>query len=369
MALAALYVYAIPVTALDSKEKIVTSVSVVFFGSAIGHIIGLLVGVSVLGCLAATVLVGPRVIFAMSRDGMLPKFASDIHPDYFTPGNAIVLQAIMTSILVFSGTFDTLLDYITVPSVFFSGLNGVGLFVLRMRQRSEENAQVYKTFGYPLVPGLFVVGMMWIVINTVLKNPTNSIWGLAMVCIGIPIYYLIKVVHLSYSVADSKDLLTIPPELCRGGKPCELLPSALAALEDMVAEAKKTNIDIVVISAHRTRDFQKELFEDAQQRHGKSHAIRWVAPPGRSEHHTGYVVDLADLNCPEYDDEPGFENTPAGLWLLENGPRFGFKLSFPKNNWQKIGYEPWHWRFEGTLDAYAQFHHGIWNKITHIVFS
>ena len=192
ISLVALYLYAIPVTSSIGKERIVTAVASVLFGTVVGKVVGSLVAVSVLGCLTASILVGPRVIYAMAKDGFLPKFAAQVHPRFFTPGKAIVLHAVLACLLLISGTFEQLLDYVTVPSVLFAALNGVGLFFVRARNQSDEGASVYKSFGYPVLPTLFVMGMLWIVGNTILKDPTNSLWGLGMVAFGIPLYVIWK---------------------------------------------------------------------------------------------------------------------------------------------------------------------------------
>ena len=113
---------------------------------------------------------------------------------------------------------------------------------------------------------------------------------------------------------------------------------------------------IVVISSHRTFEEQVELHKKAEERHGKGKGSLWVAPAGYSEHHTGYVFDLADRERPETDDEPPFENTPAFAWLRGNGEKFGFELSFPKGNGQNVSYEPWHWRFVGDERSKRVFH-------------
>lgn len=152
-------------------------------------------------------------------------------------------------------------------------------------------------------------------------------------------------VHFPYSVADESLLEPIPSRYCRDQKVHRLLPSALQAFETMAKAAEQEGVFLIVYSAFRNFEFQRLLFEDAEQRHGKGMGSVWVAPPGHSEHHTGEVVDIGDGDFPDCDDESTFETTPACAWLFANAQRFGFKLSFPPNNPQGIGYEPWHWRF------------------------
>jgi len=117
----------------------------------------------------------------------------------------------------------------------------------------------------------------------------------------------------------------------------------------MVAAASAEGVRLIPISGFRTVAYQKVLFRRACRRYGsEKKAARWVAPPGHSEHHTGWSLDLGEESSPETDVDASFENTRAFRWLEENASRFGFELSFSKDNPQGIGYEPWHWRYVGA---------------------
>lgn len=192
--LAALYLYALPVTAPEAKTRIATAASTVFFGETVGKVVGGLVAVSILGTLSATILTGPRIVYAMAKDKLFPSMAQDVHPVFATPGKAIWFEAAWASILAITGTFDMLLDYVTVPSVFFAAFAVVGLFVVRARNHSDADSVPFKTLGYPVLPGLFVLSMFWIIVNTVLdpKARAESLWGLLIVSLGIPTYFIWK---------------------------------------------------------------------------------------------------------------------------------------------------------------------------------
>ena len=79
------------------------------------------------------------------------------------------------------------------------------------------------------------------------------------------------------------------------------------------------------------------------------------APPGYSEHSTGYAIDVGDGNYPDTHFEVEFEQTPAFKWMKRFASKYHFVLSFPPNNKQGVTYEPWHWRFEGTVNALREF--------------
>ena len=141
------------------------------------------------------------------------------------------------------------------------------------------------------------------------------------------------------------------------GRVVELRAPAAQSFLKMVAAARAEGVGIVPISGFRPVAYQKNLFDRAVKRYGSEQkAARWVAPPGYSEHATGWALDLGDESQRNTDIEQRFKSTPAARWLSENARRFGFELSFPPHNSQGVNHEPWHWRFVGTDEARALFH-------------
>lgn len=133
---------------------------------------------------------------------------------------------------------------------------------------------------------------------------------------------------------------------------------AAKAYKEMVAAAQADGVSIVPLSAFRSVKDQQELFfEVSRERNQRPQERANVsAPPGHSEHHTGYAIDIGDSSVPAVNLSPDFENTPAFQWLQTNAARYSFELSFPKNNEQGVTYEPWHWRFVGDSDSLAMFY-------------
>lgn len=132
------------------------------------------------------------------------------------------------------------------------------------------------------------------------------------------------------------------------GRIVRLRTEAAEAFRAMQEAARKAGVELTPISGFRTRNYQDGLFSRAIRKYGdRQSAARWVAPPGYSEHHTGFAVDIGALERPETDVESTFEETPAFAWLQDNAHRFGFEMSFPRDNPQGVSYEPWHWRFTG----------------------
>ena len=125
----------------------------------------------------------------------------------------------------------------------------------------------------------------------------------------------------------------------------------------MADAAWSVNIDLVPLSGFRTLADQKYLFFEVKAKRGEetSQRAEVSAPPGYSEHHTGYAIDIGDARMPESHLKVSFEKTIGFQWLKENASNYGFELSFPKDNPQGISYEPWHWRFVGDNHSLKTF--------------
>jgi zinc D-Ala-D-Ala carboxypeptidase len=125
-----------------------------------------------------------------------------------------------------------------------------------------------------------------------------------------------------------------------------------AAFRQMAADAKAQGISLMPISGFRNVADQKDLFTKQIARRGSEEAAsKLSAPPGHSEHHTGYALDIADAQQPDTDLKFSFQDTAAYQWLVGNAPKYGFELSFPENNKQGVSFEPWHWRYVGSPRA------------------
>jgi zinc D-Ala-D-Ala carboxypeptidase len=133
---------------------------------------------------------------------------------------------------------------------------------------------------------------------------------------------------------------------------------AAKAYKEMAAAAQADGVTLVPLSAFRSVKDQQELFFDVSRERNQRPQERAnvSAPPGHSEHHTGYAIDLGDGGVPSVNLSPDFEHTESFRWLQTNAARFSFELSFPKNNEQGVSYEPWHWRFVGDSDSLEMFY-------------
>ncbi|NEP23730.1 MAG: M15 family metallopeptidase [Moorea sp. SIO3I6] len=132
--------------------------------------------------------------------------------------------------------------------------------------------------------------------------------------------------------------------------------TAANAFFQMQADAKASGVDLTIISGFRSVPQQERLFSrQISKRGSREAAARLSAPPGHSEHHTGYAVDIGEGEDIDTFLKPEFESTKAYRWLAENAYRYGFELSFPQGNSQGVSYEPWHWRYVGSPEATAVF--------------
>ena len=155
--------------------------------------------------------------------------------------------------------------------------------------------------------------------------------------------------HFAYGDVAPDELVTVPADL--SVRACRVRREMLPDLQQLIAAAATDPAAggrILALSCHRSIARQSSVFATGGEGDAESRAIS-VAPPGRSEHTTGFAVDFAVRphgGCP--DIEACMAALPPARWLIANGPRFGFELSFPPGNAQRVKWEPWHWRWVGT---------------------
>ncbi len=155
--------------------------------------------------------------------------------------------------------------------------------------------------------------------------------------------------HLPYAEISKEKLVLIEPNI-------EVHMDMRDSLLKMREEAKKDGIYLVFLSGYRSINLQNDIFFSLKSIRNQEAAerARVSAPPGYSEHSTGFAIDIGDATQRETDFETDFENTEAFRWLIKNAAKFHFRLSFNKDN-KYIDYEPWHWRYEGSIEALKVF--------------
>jgi len=183
----ALYLYAMPVTELAAvKGSVFDVIGERILGARAGEVLAILALISLAAGINAWTFAGPRIYYAMARDGVFFPAAAQVHPRFKTPHVSIVAQAFWTSLLILTGSLDTLSNYVGFAITLFAGIAVAAVFVLRARE--PHAPRPYKTLGYPIAPAIFVAASLAIVLNAFYRNPGPSSLGLLVIASGIPLY-------------------------------------------------------------------------------------------------------------------------------------------------------------------------------------
>lgn len=150
--------------------------------------ISLLILIATLGCTNASILTGARPYYAMARQGLFFRGTGRLNSRN-VPAASLLWQGIWASILVLSGTFDQLTDMLIFAVYIFYGATATGVFILR--RRMPDAHRPYKTWGYPVVPALFVLFCVGLFFNTIITRPREAGIGLSLILLGIPVYFLL----------------------------------------------------------------------------------------------------------------------------------------------------------------------------------
>lgn len=181
------YLYALNPAALSGTVRVGEQAAMSMAGRPGAIFVSVVVMVSSFGCCAAMMLVCGRVFFAMGRDGVFPKYFGRIHPRFGTPHTAVVLTTLWAALFALSGSYEQLYTYVMFGGLLFAVLAGAALFVLRVKRPDAPRS--YRTWGYPVVPAIFIGGMLLLVVNTLIERPLESLGGLLLIVVGVPVYF------------------------------------------------------------------------------------------------------------------------------------------------------------------------------------
>jgi APA family basic amino acid/polyamine antiporter len=186
-----LYLYVIPIGELGATQgSVLDVVADRLLGQRAGNIMAVVALVSLAAGINAWTFAGPRVYFAMARDGVFFKSAARVHPKYKTPAASIIAQAIFSILLVLTGSLDSIANYVGFAITLFAGTAVAAVFVLRAK---EPNApRPYRAWGYPITPALFVIVSAAIVLNAFYTDPPVTFTGAAIILAGVPLYFYFK---------------------------------------------------------------------------------------------------------------------------------------------------------------------------------
>jgi len=181
------YFYALPIEEMRGVVRIAEKSAAALFGGSGAAAVTVAVMVSIVGALNGSILAAPRVYFAMAKDGLFFRRVAEIHPRFRTPSFAIGIQALWASVLALSGTFEQIITFVMFISIFFWIATAAAALVLRRKRPELERP--YRMLGYPVTPMIFILASSGILINTLLEKPAESIAGIGLALIGIPLYY------------------------------------------------------------------------------------------------------------------------------------------------------------------------------------
>jgi APA family basic amino acid/polyamine antiporter len=185
-----IYLYALPFRNLTGVVRIAEKATGALFGASTGAVISAAVLISVFGSLNGSILVGPRVYYAMAEDRLFFKRIAQVHPRFHTPGFSILIQAVWASILTLLGTFEQIFTFAMFIAIAFWIAAAAAVFTLRKKR--PDLPRPYKTWGYPVVPMIFILASSGILLNTLLERPVEALAGIVLTVSGIPAYLFWK---------------------------------------------------------------------------------------------------------------------------------------------------------------------------------
>lgn len=195
------YFYALPIPAMSGVIRVAEKSAASLFGTTAAGCVSVVVILSVLGALNGAIFAGARVTYAMAKDRLFFQRVGKLHPRFQTPAFAIGIQAIWSCVLALTGTFEQLFTYAMFIGVLFWVIAAGAVFTLR--RKYPDLPRPYKTWGYPVIPLVFILALSGVLLNALIEKPVESLIGLVLTAIGIPIFYLWK----RKTKLDAKDFL------------------------------------------------------------------------------------------------------------------------------------------------------------------
>lgn len=194
------YLYVLPVDAMAGSSLVAADAIAIALGKTSSAIVAALIVICTFGAVNGNTMAISRVTYAMGKDRLFFAWTGKEHPRFHTPGNALLLHGIWSSVLIMSGSFDMLADMFTFTAWVAYLFGAIGIFILR--KKMPHHPRPYKVWGYPVVPLLFIAFAAFYVVSTIWNDITrymagetpvvNSLLGLAIVVPGIPLYLYFK---------------------------------------------------------------------------------------------------------------------------------------------------------------------------------
>jgi APA family basic amino acid/polyamine antiporter len=182
----AAYLYVLPAAAIARSDRVAADAMNIAVGPFGASVVSVIILFSIMGAANGHILTGPRVYYAMAKDGLFFRAMASVHPRFRTPHVSILVVGGWSILLGMSGTFEQLLRYVIFGHWIFMGLAVSAVFVLRKKR--PDLVRPYRALGYPVTPGLFVLAAVFVTVNALIGTFWNSFAGLAIIALGIPAY-------------------------------------------------------------------------------------------------------------------------------------------------------------------------------------
>jgi len=186
MLLNLVYIRVLTVPEMAGASRIGEAAAGVLFGPTGARLVSLAILVSTFGCLSATILYSSRIYLPMAEDGVFFHSLAEVHPRFRTPVRSLWAQTAWALLLTLSGTYEQLYTYVVFVSVMFHAATAAAVIVLRRTR--PDHPRPYRTWGYPVIPALFILASLLLVGNTLLEKPVESLLGLGLLALGLPAY-------------------------------------------------------------------------------------------------------------------------------------------------------------------------------------
>ena len=183
-------IYTLGFTGMNGSDLVVSDSASVFLGNKGAAIVTLIILISLIGANNGFVLTSARINYAMAKDKLFFHQASQIHPRFKSPANALIIQCVWACLLTFTGTFNQLITYIIFASWIFYGMSAGAVIILRNKKPDMERP--YKTPVYPWIPIIFILFAIFLTINTIMEAPRDAAIGAGIILVGLPMYYYWK---------------------------------------------------------------------------------------------------------------------------------------------------------------------------------
>ena len=181
------YLRALPLSEMMGVVRVAEKSVMAISGSTGAALVTVAVLLSTFGSLNGSILTGPRLYFAMARDGLFFRKAGNLHPRFRTPGRAILLQAFWSCLLALSGTFEQLFTFVMFVAIMF--WIGAASSVITLRRKHPDLRRPYRAWGFPWVAYVFILASSGILVNALVEKPLESLAGLLLTVAGIPVYF------------------------------------------------------------------------------------------------------------------------------------------------------------------------------------